>query len=170
MSNLLNEINEDIKKINDAREAMLEKLRPRLKEIFIPFFEKYPEVKFIGWPQYTPFFNDGDACEFRVNPLVLSTNEDGVDCFYEGEGDLPYKSCVRDYEAGKASDWATTEVEKAISVFGNLQRVKECMNDFEGLQKSFQNIPEDILKELFGDHASVSVSRDGIDVEEFDHD
>lgn len=30
----------------------------------IPFFEKYPDVT-IWWEQYTPYFNDGDACTFR---------------------------------------------------------------------------------------------------------
>lgn len=30
-------------------------------------FAKYPKLKSFGWTQYTPYFNDGDACYFGVN-------------------------------------------------------------------------------------------------------
>lgn len=26
----------------------------------------FPEVEAVRWEQYTPYFNDGDACEFRI--------------------------------------------------------------------------------------------------------
>ena len=31
------------------------------------FFKLVPLVKRIEWTQYTPYFNDGDSCEFSVN-------------------------------------------------------------------------------------------------------
>lgn len=33
------------------------------------FFEACPEITSIFWTQYTPYFNDGDACEFSVHEL-----------------------------------------------------------------------------------------------------
>lgn len=34
---------------------------------FKNIFKKHPVVKKFGWPQYTPYFNDGDTCEFGVD-------------------------------------------------------------------------------------------------------
>jgi hypothetical protein len=41
-----------------------------LEEGFKDIFAKYPEVETISWEQYTPFFNDGDVCEFGINSDV----------------------------------------------------------------------------------------------------
>jgi hypothetical protein len=30
-------------------------------------FDKYSTVESVGWPQYTPYFNDGDPCHFSVH-------------------------------------------------------------------------------------------------------
>jgi hypothetical protein len=41
-----------------------------LEEGFKDIFAKYPEVETISWTQYTPYFNDGDVCEFGINSDV----------------------------------------------------------------------------------------------------
>lgn len=41
-----------------------------LQQGFKDIFEKYPEVETISWTQYTPYFNDGDVCEFNVHSDV----------------------------------------------------------------------------------------------------
>ncbi len=48
------------KQINNTAKAVL-------KEDADAVFEKYPELKSFGWTQYTPLFNDGDACEFSAD-------------------------------------------------------------------------------------------------------
>ena len=48
-------------------------------------FDKYPSVESVGWPQYTPYFNDGELCHFsvhsgeeaiRVNGVILENLEE----------------------------------------------------------------------------------------------
>lgn len=48
------------------------------------FFDTCPEVESVFWTQYTPYFNDGDACEFGVHDkcYILVGDEDVDD--YEG--------------------------------------------------------------------------------------
>jgi hypothetical protein len=54
---------------------------------FRSFFEKYPEVDHIQWTQYTPHFNDGDPCTFRVNDYDMLRDADGDEiCGYGSDG------------------------------------------------------------------------------------
>lgn len=39
------------------------------KEELKSFFDKFPTVYAVSWRQYTPYFNDGEACEFRKPDL-----------------------------------------------------------------------------------------------------
>lgn len=41
--------------------------REAIGAAFSEFFAQYPQVDHIKWNQYTPHFNDGDVCTFRVN-------------------------------------------------------------------------------------------------------
>lgn len=34
-------------------------------------FDANPEIKSVTWTQYTPYFNDGDSCEFGVNDIAI---------------------------------------------------------------------------------------------------
>lgn len=49
-----------------------------LKASFVEFFAAYPEVEAIKWQQYTPYFNDGEACYFGVcePEIKLTTKSD----------------------------------------------------------------------------------------------
>lgn len=48
-----------------------------LKASFVEFFAAYPEVEAIKWQQYTPYFNDGEACCFGVcEPEIKLTMSD----------------------------------------------------------------------------------------------
>ena len=42
-----------------------------VKDAFKDLFDKYPEVTSVVWTQYTPYFNDGDACTFTVNAFCV---------------------------------------------------------------------------------------------------
>lgn len=43
-----------------------------INEHFSEFFKQNPGVTCVNWVQYTPTFNDGDACEFTVGELIFS--------------------------------------------------------------------------------------------------
>lgn len=48
----------------------IDSAKEELKKIFYKeskkFFQKYNYLKSYGWTQYTPYWNDGDVCEFSV--------------------------------------------------------------------------------------------------------
>jgi hypothetical protein len=51
-------------KIRVAKEEAEKVMSDAFAEVFAEFFIKHPEVDSFSWRQYTPFFNDGEACEF----------------------------------------------------------------------------------------------------------
>lgn len=121
--------------IEDAKAA----LTPALQQVFTD----HPEIKAYGWAQYTPYFNDGEPCEFSVNDIYVSTSDEREDSFY-GDG------------------WTDG--------YGDAQGVSpEGLAKLGALQKTFGSM-EEVLKDAFGDHVRVIVTRDGVDVDEYDHD
>jgi len=49
-----------------ARTALVSVTSEAVAEVARGVFEKYPSLESFGWTQYTPYFNDGDVCTFRV--------------------------------------------------------------------------------------------------------
>lgn len=119
-----------------AFKAQVEELRQKLQKVGEEFitqrlkemFAKYPKLEKISWSQYTPYFNDGETCEF-------SSNHDYAEI--EGEG-YSYQSEEHN------------EIEEEFSKF---------MSQFD----------DELLKNLFGDHVRIVVDREGITIEEHDH-
>jgi len=54
-----------------------------LQKHFLEFFEKFPEAEAVRWTQYTPYFNDGDACVFGVNEFTYKKVGDSEGGDYE---------------------------------------------------------------------------------------
>lgn len=44
-----------------------------LAETAQAIFQSHPDVDSIGWTQYTPYYNDGDACQFGVRSYSDAT-------------------------------------------------------------------------------------------------
>lgn len=83
------EFDETTAKINELNQLLKEKSKVLMKEMFASFFKKYETtVECIFWTQYTPYFNDGEACEFGVNDshiIMKDRDEDeDEDFYYEG--------------------------------------------------------------------------------------
>lgn len=62
----LGELNSEINALKLQHE---EKIRTTLRPLFDEFFRQYPQVYALTWTQYTPYFNDGEECTFRVHDL-----------------------------------------------------------------------------------------------------
>lgn len=115
-------------------------------------FEKVPEVQSIRWQQYTPYFNDGDACEFSVNDP--SYKFDGVD---EEAGD---------YGDGYIDNWSLTynsETKPLYEKYGSI---------FQSFAHTMCNTLEKVLEVTFGDHIVVQIDRGSEDflIEDYYHD
>ena len=132
-----------------------------------------PTILRFGWRQYTPYFNDGDTCEFGVHGLWVRTTAepDGSVDEYGDEYEDGY-SLDADYHPslGKVkSDWDSERREYVNRRYEgpDEDRYNRCQALDTALQSgAFENE----LLEHFGDHAMVTVRKDGIEVEFYSHD
>lgn len=108
-------------------------------------FKANPTVKGIRWKQYTPYFNDGDPCEFRVHEVYTSFGE-------ETGGD---------YDDGYLSTYS----------FRDKPELKALHDSIREFEKTIQSQGmSDIMETVFGDHVQVTVTPDDVVVEEYSHD
>lgn len=134
--------------LNEQIVALQKEAASQIKPLLQEFVTANPQVKAIKWAQYTPHFNDGEPCVFGVSEFGFFFEGDDLDeSHYEGE--LPWRGYEGWDKAGVCS----------------LETYEAC----KGLARELSSM-EDALKTLFGDHVQVSVTADGVDVEEYDHD
>ncbi len=126
--------------------------------LFGELFDKHPHLQKIVWTQYTPHFNDGDVCEFGVGEFYVYIDGDDLDeNFYDYE--VPYRKYSEE-ECSK-HDWA-------IEANARYDRFTEQLKT--DIREAREIIPTALFEEVFGDGVKVSVTRFGIEVEEYDHD
>jgi hypothetical protein len=113
-------------------------------------FEKHPKLESFKWQQYTPYFNDGDTCTFGVR---------SIDCFtFDGEEDpklFDYSTSTRE-NGYKSTRLGSDELHAASEALSALSAKLIAA--------------EEVLEAVFGDHVEVTVTRDGISVDEYHHD
>lgn len=171
--------------IQKAQKQMADAIREVLETGFAPLFETYAFLGSIGWTQYTPYFNDGDACIFSSTISEPSLNslkdiEDGTETTYGYEhgsdfyahssehiyGD--YNPETRNYLKFPSPDYdpAYAECEAAVAAFTQALAGNEERSYTDTGPTTFDSA----LRELFGDHVAITVTRDGIQVDEYQHD
>jgi hypothetical protein len=189
----LADFNANYKKV---REEFVKKLVPQFAEVFEQFFAENPNVGGVVWTQYTPYFNDGDECVFRVSGKYLFPTSTDLDDLSGYDEDLfPSFDDIKNYvyvlendkapanyrtwydaDAFKRTFGATKEqhildvAQTAGLNKGNVVEFYKTLNDWEKLQDTLASIDDDIYKDIFGDHAKIVVTRDGINVDEYSHD
>lgn len=177
----LNALEEQMNEVNKQLEEIKKKSIETSKNVFhgavSAFFRTYPEVEALQWTQYTPYFADGDSCEFSVKGLnVLSKTEvqgledgdiDKNDLYennpFEKPDDYVYRNAGNEYYADKIKAW-----DDRVAEIGE-ERLKELHTGITKFRKIFNGISDDTMLALFGDHVQVKVNRKGIDVDEYDH-
>jgi len=134
--------------LQTERQALLAPLRAHLEGLSKEIFERHPSLESFSWTQYTPYFNDGSPCVFDANVEYLRVVYDGV-------------------EQEELSEWTFSDGAKHYPDLNANAGLKEC---YALIRRFLSTIPEEMFKDLFGDHARVTVTATGIDVEEYDHD
>lgn len=140
------------------------------KEITKEFFDKNPGITGVVWTQYTPYFNDGDTCVFSVqDPTFTNAPVDELSDIRWG-----------DYEGDTEGVWAADNVgyvlesdreyhqdtKNAILAVGGVDAAA-CALFSKAVGSSEM---EDVMQAMFGDHVKVIATREGFDVEDYDHD
>ena len=98
------------------------------------------DVVAIRWTQYSPHFNDGDPCVFSVY-----------------EADVKFKDTEED--AGDHEDGFENEYSR-----------EGKSKTFDKINAVIQKIPTEAMLDMFGDGIQVTVTADGIETEEYEHD
>jgi hypothetical protein len=125
-------------------------------------------VKAIGWTQYTPYFNDGEPCIFRVSAgewmYYIGDEEVSVSDFYQyEEEDNGWKSAYSD----PTKVWDNAQRKYVPS--GQIATI-----DFYTARRFFSELDSGAFEEVclnnFGDHAKVLALPNKFLVEYYEHD
>ena len=149
-----------------------------IKEIF-----QEGQLEGIAWTQYTPYFNDGDTCEFNLGEIYFvksGINEHGFPAeiySYENEDDEGYKKYVI-IPLSKPSSYYYEKADKdpyCKKVVDAWESISD-KNFVVTLNKiaSFMSKNDDLMEGIYGDHASITIykNKDGkieTKVEEYEH-
>jgi hypothetical protein len=151
-----------------------------------------PGVEAVKWQQYTPYFNDGEPCEFNVHEFrvrIVGDDEDTGD-YEDGFREAFYyygKHTTWDSRPESSSyRWGTPEYEEDQKVYrawsnkfyaddnrayldipgGNAYAIEEALDNLNSQSDAF----EAVLESSFGDHAEVTATKAGFNVEYYEHD
>jgi hypothetical protein len=118
-------------------------------------FAAYPTMQSFGWNQYTPYFNDGEQCVFRVNV------DYGI--FIDMDGEI---STDDDTDV-----WGIrSNMKRGVDWRGNPYTPSERDHAALLISDFIRQFDADMMKSLFGDHVSVRVNADGhIEINEYEH-
>lgn len=154
-----NELNQMRIKMQQMKKEYEEVIQKFGKEMFNStskeLFENNPNLTSFAWTQYTPYFNDGDTCEFGVNRDYFTINRTGesLECW--------------GMDRWKDPEYKWTPDPKDY----NFDSLDELISTATGIQKVLDLFEDDDLLMMFGDHAEITVFRDGdIDIDSYDHD
>lgn len=147
---------------NEIQHRIQEDLKGALEVAFKDFFAKYEGVEAVSWTQYTPHFNDGEPCVFGINEFeLLFNNTDALHaCLkkkdWEGN-ELTYTQERLDELLEEYLD--SWEANTDTPVFEDLKEIESAVQDLDKL-----------IAALLGDGIRVSVTREGIETDWYDHD
>lgn len=170
---------EKLEKLNLKMKVALDEIREMAKANGAELVRELAEPLFtlgvpkIRWTQYTPFFNDGDSCEFSVHDahVFIEDEEDEVysyDLERQFEEYQPWSGCsAEENERYRQSDNDRTDALIAMGITkDNASEISEALSQFS----KFICGNEQLMQMAFGDHVEVTVTPDGVTVEEYNHD
>lgn len=148
--------NSSIQGIEALRQELDEKmnqLREQFKQDFSvivnDFFAAVPRIKSLTWTQYTPYFNDGDTCTFRMHDIYFATDENE-----------DFESYREDCEGDNFSSDSYS-----LKDYMDKEEVALCLKLENVIQSN-----EELMQEIYGDHVIVVVTANGAETQEYDHD
>lgn len=155
MSELKTQFNKLIEQQRKLQVEFQKTAQALFKETTKEFFDKNPNVTAIIWTQYAPYFNDGDECVFSVHPASFTNANDAGNVRW-GE-----------YDGEEEDVWVYD------TDYGSTDGAEECLNtdmadEFSDMIQTAEM--EDVMEAMFGNHVKVIATRDGFEVDGYDHD
>lgn len=140
---------------SDYEKAVKETGKDEIRKEFEKFFTRYPAVHGVVWTQYTPYFNDGDACTFCANDMfMLVKAETNLPPSAKLSNERFVDNCFKVY---------FTHRDTGHGHIGHESELHLAVNDMP-------SIPEYVLEVVFGDHVQVVATRAGFEVCAYEHD
>jgi hypothetical protein len=101
VANALVQFNEVRDRYLMAVKTLGKQMQTEMAPAFQVIFDKYPQLESVEWTQYTPYFNDGDTCEFGVHePRIFFDGEEyDYGPWDKKDKDLPWAKCYKEVEA-----------------------------------------------------------------------
>jgi hypothetical protein len=182
-----NKLTKLVKQVEDLRRKMQQDGQIALKEAFSDFFDAHPEATAIVWTQYTPYFNDGDACTFGINYFELKVDvnkvaddikflldKSGHNDEYDWGGGCAARSISRIEDTAanrklKKDNHYYNDLYKDLTLRQLELKEKSLLEDFKELTNSCHAIPE-ILETILGDHIKVTATKKGFSIDDYSHD
>lgn len=163
MKDRLSKIDQIREELAKAEESASKDIMNILKEMM----QSNPLLEGVRWNQFTPHFNDGKPCEFNVygpefkfnlGAPMVSEDDDSHDD-YHSEGWYEDYS-VNDKFFDKRSDIINHKEVAALK-----KTVKDVSIVFQKLSSM-----ETQLQDMFGDGVQITVTAEGVESEDYDHD
>jgi hypothetical protein len=185
----LTELAGRIRKAKRDQEKMREKAIKQGEKLFKDtvkaLFKEFPNLESFSWNEYTPHWNDGDACVFSANfeSLAINGEEDP-----EGVWEL---QSLNNLLSNKDSERA--RIEKELEDFKSKNKgdddweVRNLRDQLKSIEERdpvevlekytmkktvvelLEDIDSEVYEQMFGE-GTVIVRRDGISVEDYEHD
>jgi hypothetical protein len=183
-NSVIERIKAELAAFEEKKQAFVAELRKEFPSMFTELFVQAPKLKSVGWTQYTPYFNDGDTCEFSAHTSDLAIN-----------GASEYDDDAEDSEISvRPTQYITLRTEDEVRINKELaEKTKYTWYAKAGIGDSglspnpnydadahrvsseisevLESIPDDFLRDLFGDHVKVTIHSNGtIEVDDYSHD
>ena len=146
-----------LEKATEIRLKMEKDLQTSMNQIFAEFWESNPGINAVVWTQYSPYFMDGDPCEFSVNdPSFTNAKGDDLDeniksiSWGEYDGD--------NEEVFTIQSWSSPDT---VLVGVNLTDIKELSSMICSSEM------DNVLRSAFGDDSLVIATREGFTIQDY---
>lgn len=155
----------DFEKINAAYQQQkteaCDKFKVAFEAFMKDFFTLVPSIKQVRWEQYTPYFNDGDSCEFSMNEPYFAN------FIHDSEDDEDYDEDDDEEKVDSQGQWEFSSWE--LRQYDNYGLTEEQKKLVEYVIDVIAN-NEDFFYDMYGDHQQVTVTEKGIESDYYDHD
>jgi tetratricopeptide (TPR) repeat protein len=150
-------------RIQSARDQMKSDSQHLIEEATNALFRVAPEIDYVFWQQYTPYFNDGESCTFSVCEIYYVLQGEEEDC--EGSylyTEQDYKDAINTLEKVRAyvSDpkawFESYRQEHALPAHANMYVYRPWPYTVEAAQETADKIMAQQLKYTQPDIARIN--------------
>ena len=151
-------------RVEELNKQIREESQKLLNVEFVKVFEKFPKLISFSWPQYTPYFADGDECIFHVNPdgLIPDFTDESAE-----DSDFEYEKKDSEF-VNVGGKWQTTKLKVSP---------EKALNNaaYDEIYKIISSIDDQTMKAIYGDHVKVSITKNKngeltTSTEDYEHD